>query len=338
VVCAALGFAIAASFRLLPELAFLLQLAAASLTNETVRGPAINWPILQFGLPALILSAATRLSRGQKYERALRALEYAAVVLVGAMIYCLTRQIFHPEGDALRATASFMERGVVTNVFFLTGLGVFWLGRGFQRVAWTHSGMAFSALALFRIAFFDLLQLNPLWSHQFVGDLPLINALALPFALPIAWIMIAAREMNALGRRDIVAGLSVANFVLLFVLVTLNVRQLYWGGYFDGGRTVDAEVYTYSAAWLLLGVGLLIAGTIRKEQMIRIASLVTLLIAIGKVFLIDAGSLEGLYRVVSFFGLGVTLIALSWFYTRYVFVDKDGRPTTTPPRTARSAR
>jgi len=41
--------------------------------------------------------------------------------------------------------------------------------------------------------------------------------------------------------------------------------------------------------------------------------------------------------VMSFFGLGVTLIALSWFYTRYVFVDKDGGAATTPPRTARSA-
>jgi uncharacterized membrane protein len=62
-----------------------------------------------------------------------------------------------------------------------------------------------------------------------------------------------------------------------------------------------------------------------------------MLIAVGKVFLIDASSLEGLYRVVSFFGLGVTLIALSWFYTRYVFVEKDGDAATTPPRTARSA-
>ena len=56
--------------------------------------------------------------------------------------------------------------------------------------------MAFSAIALFRVVFFDLLMLNPVWSHQFVGDLPLINGLALTFGLPIVWSIIAARQIT----------------------------------------------------------------------------------------------------------------------------------------------
>ncbi|MEZ0225806.1 MAG: DUF2339 domain-containing protein, partial [Alphaproteobacteria bacterium] len=32
-----------------------------------------------------------------------------------------------------------------------------------------------------------------------------------------------------------------------------------------------------------------------------------------------ASTLDGLYRVFSFLGLGVSLIALSWFYSRFVF-------------------
>ncbi|HEV2664022.1 MAG TPA: DUF2339 domain-containing protein, partial [Blastocatellia bacterium] len=322
---------------ILPQLSLLLQAALLHADNASwmYRGTAIDWPIFRFAAPALILFGASLLLRVQKDDAFVRVLESVTAVLVGTTIYLLTRRAFHPEGNALMAPADFIERGVISNIFFLTGFIAFWLGRRFERVAWIRAGFAFSAIALFRVIFFDLLTLNPLWSHQFVGDLPLINGLALTFGLPIVLSVIVARHIRTLGRHEVAAGLNGLGFVLLFVLVTLNVRQFYWGGFLDGVSAFDSEIYAYSAAWLLMGVGLLIAGTIRKEQMIRIASLVVMLIAVGKVFLIDASSLEGLYRVMSFFGLGVTLIALSWFYTRYVFVDG---PVTTPRRMARSAR
>ena len=43
----------------------------------------------------------------------------------------------------------------------------------------------------------------------------------------------------------------------------------------------------------------------------------------AKVFLYDASALEGLFRVFSFLGLGLSLIGLSWFYTRFVFGNRD---------------
>ena len=39
-------------------------------------------------------------------------------------------------------------------------------------------------------------------------------------------------------------------------------------------------------------------------------------------FLYDAPVLEGLFRVFSFLGLGLSLLGISWFYTRFVFGDK----------------
>ena len=44
-----------------------------------------------------------------------------------------------------------------------------------------------------------------------------------------------------------------------------------------------------------------------------------MVLTVGKVFLFDASELDGLYRVASFFGLGLSLIGLSWFYSRFVF-------------------
>ncbi len=39
----------------------------------------------------------------------------------------------------------------------------------------------------------------------------------------------------------------------------------------------------------------------------------------GKVFLYDASQLTGLMRVLSFLGLGLSLLGIGWFYTRFVF-------------------
>ena len=53
--------------------------------------------------------------------------------------------------------------------------------------------------------------------------------------------------------------------------------------------------------------------------MLRYASLAVLLLAIGKVFLFDTAALDGLFRVASFLGLGLTLMALGFVYQRFVF-------------------
>ena len=115
----------------------------------------------------------------------------------------------------------------------------------------------------------------------------------------------------------------VPTFVLGFVYVTFSVRQLFGGAYLDSDRISNAEVYTYSAVWLICGVGLLLAAVLRRELALRIASLVVMLMTVGKVFLYDASELTGLWRVVSFLGLGLCLLALSWFYSRFVFITAE---------------
>jgi uncharacterized membrane protein len=109
--------------------------------------------------------------------------------------------------------------------------------------------------------------------------------------------------------------------ILLFAFISLNVRWFYHGEYLDGNITSNSEIYTYSASWLLLGIGLLIYGTLKNHKPIRIASLIVMIISIGKVFLYDASALSGLYRIFSFLGLGVILLGLSYFYSIFVFKE-----------------
>jgi uncharacterized membrane protein len=46
---------------------------------------------------------------------------------------------------------------------------------------------------------------------------------------------------------------------------------------------------------------------------------VVIALTIGKVFLIDLSTLTGVYRALSFMGLGLVLVAIGWFYQKVLF-------------------
>ncbi|HET6223004.1 MAG TPA: DUF2339 domain-containing protein, partial [Dongiaceae bacterium] len=73
------------------------------------------------------------------------------------------------------------------------------------------------------------------------------------------------------------------------------------------------------AAWLAYGGALLAAGILGGGRALRYASLAVVVLAVCKVFLFDAAQLAGLYRVASFLGLGLCLLALGYVYQRLVF-------------------
>lgn len=70
-------------------------------------------------------------------------------------------------------------------------------------------------------------------------------------------------------------------------------------------------------AWSLLGMGLLAAGFVCKDRLLRFSGLGLVLLCIVKVFLYDARELEAPLRILAFMALGATMIAISWAYTRY---------------------
>jgi uncharacterized membrane protein len=139
----------------------------------------------------------------------------------------------------------------------------------------------------------------------------------------MAWTWATAREMRPLGRVEWMPFANAFLLVLGFVLISFEVRQWFHGAVLNVGSTGNAEIYSYSVAWLLYGIGLLLYGTVRADRAVRVGSLGVMILTVGKVFLYDASELTGLFRVFSFFGLGLSLLGLSWFYTRYVFGKKE---------------
>ena len=102
--------------------------------------------------------------------------------------------------------------------------------------------------------------------------------------------------------------------------MTLEVRHAFHGDFISlslfSHNFSDAEWYSYSAVWLIFaGIGLA-AGLIRGDKWLRLASLGGIALVVAKVFLSDMSELEGIYRALSFLGLGGALIGIGYAYRK----------------------
>jgi uncharacterized membrane protein len=77
-----------------------------------------------------------------------------------------------------------------------------------------------------------------------------------------------------------------------------------------------ARDFSYSAIWLVYGVGLMAVGFRKRSAFARWQSLILIAFTICKVFLYDVSQLGGSYRIVSFIALGAVLLGISFIYQR----------------------
>jgi uncharacterized membrane protein len=87
--------------------------------------------------------------------------------------------------------------------------------------------------------------------------------------------------------------------------------------YSERYRQIDlAWNFSYSAIWLIYGAGMMAFGFWKRDSFVRWQALVLMALTIIKVFTYDAWALEKVYRVLSFIGLGVMLMIVSYIYHR----------------------
>jgi len=297
-------------------------------------------PVMQLGISALLMGAALwfMLQRRKDDNTMHRLLFGTAMSLVLAAVYYVARAAFLPEqlvdgsdgGNVymygFATQAGFFKRGAITLAMAAGGAGLMLACRRWGLTFAKGWGMWLVHLAVARLGYYDGLLMNPFFNHsQFVGDMPLVNGITMVYGLGAVLCALALS-----GRLDVIRSgtgrnmYGIVGLGLLFLFASFTVRQGFHGGVMFPGDTPTVEFYCYSVAWLLTGLGLLGLGIWRRNKPVRMAAVGFIGVTIFKVFLFDAGELEGLYRIFSFFGLGVSLIGLSYFYTRFVLNVSDG--------------
>jgi uncharacterized membrane protein len=232
---------------------------------------------------------------------------------VAAFIWLIAKQpaAIATPGDFIRL--GFAERAVSTQILF--GLGWLTLVQAKTRPDWPSlrvAGWILAGLGLFRVIWFDLLLLNPVMVPQSVGPVPVANLLTGHLALTALWLWLLARE----APERFVLLLKGLSLGAMIVTVLASIRQLTQGSLVSGASIQTGENYLYSAGLLALALAWLVQGMMRGTKLLRIAGLSLLTVVTLKVFLIDAAALTGLLRILSFLGLGITLIGIGWAYGR----------------------
>ncbi|HEX9931496.1 MAG TPA: DUF2339 domain-containing protein, partial [Allosphingosinicella sp.] len=275
--------------------------------------PAPADALLALALPAALLAALALLLRAPS-QRTRRALLAVAAGFALATLYILAKQVFAIGTEEEFARKGFAERTAITQALFLIGwLLASWRPRlGRLTVDGAALAGAITFIAALRLIWFDMLLHNPLLYEQWVGTLPVLNLLLPAYLLSAVWLYGARRRSDAETR----SGFWLCAFLAALTLgVMLMVRQVFQGPYLTGLAAAPlAEVYMYSLAGLLLSAALIVGGVLLKDKAVRLAGLGLLTATILKVFLSDAAALEGLLRILSFFGLGIGLIGVALLY------------------------
>lgn len=272
--------------------------------------PVLNLLLVAYGLPAACFAVAARLF-GRRGDRLFDVLVAGACLFGGLLLVLEVRHWQH--GNAMWTA----DPGFPEAAWMVTLLGAYAValqaaaGRRpnlVLGVAWRVAG----GLAL--AGGVGLLLLNPFVLGMRSGQGVVLNELVPGYLLP------ALLAMVVLARGG-VPRIPVGGYALLALLMWAScvVRQA-----FHPGRTAvwqswieDAELWAYSGAWTVLAAATLTAGIALRQRALRLAGLALVVLVVVKVFLVDMSGLEGLWRVLSFLGLGLGLIGLGGAYRRF---------------------
>ncbi len=283
--------------------------------------PIFNWLLWGYGVPAVSFGLASVLLRRQADDQVVALCEALSVAFTGFLV-CLELHHWVNGGRIMTLDNTHLGSGLQAFACLMMGVVLLALEVVRRSTVLRVASYVFGALGLGWSVLGLLLVNNPLFngsSERIVGG-PIFNSLLVAYLLPaVAAVVLAqlAREKRPPWFAKAALGLG---FVLALAYVVLEIRRIYQGDVINLWRsTSDAEFYTYSAAFLAIGLILLAVGLFRGSREARLASAVFITLAVVKAFLFDMAGLTGPYRALSFIGLGLVLVGIGLVYQKLVF-------------------
>jgi uncharacterized membrane protein len=189
------------------------------------------------------------------------------------------------------------------------------------------------------VVVFARLALNPtVLSYHPRAAFPVFNWYLYTYGIAIVCLFAAARLLapprHLILGRNALPLLYTLGTVLAFLLVNIEIAD-----YFSASGTVAltfqfsgnfARDMSYSIAWALFALLLLIVGIRKQTAPVRYASLGLLGITVVKLFLHDLSQLGQLYRIGAFLVVAIIAIIASFLYQRFLGpVEKNNKAKST---------
>ena len=217
------------------------------------------------------------------------------------------------------------EKQWITIGWALEGAALCWL---FRRVP--HPGLRGVGTVLL-VASFIRLALNPaVLAYQTRGDVAILNWQLYAYSLSALAMFMAAFWLtppNHCWNKVNLRGLfSAFGGILLFLLLNIEIAD-----YFTpiDNRSIAFDFYgntardmTYTIAWALFALSLLVLGIWKRNQPTRIAGIGLLVVTLLKLFLHDLANIDSGYRIGALIAVAIIALIASFLYQRFLTDDK----------------
>ncbi|MDF9827716.1 putative membrane protein [Ereboglobus sp. PH5-10] len=285
------------------------------------------WPNDVMGIvPAMFaLPALTSLTAVLRYDPPGHPRRMGRLALFGGVTLLFVTLIFPIQ----------FSREWVTIAWALEGAALFWL---YTRVP--HRALPWAGAALLAVAFVRL-ALNPaVLGYHVRGDVPVLNWYLYTYGIAIACMFGGAWLLKRAGTQNdftyvTVKILPALGAVLAFLLLNIEIADFFTA---PGSHVLTLEFsgnfardMSYTIAWALFALALLVAGIWRRQRVSRYAALGLLAIVAVKLVFHDLDKLDTLYRVGALFAVAIVMILASFLYQKYI-APREGGKTSTPPQ------
>lgn len=290
--------------------------------------PIFNWLLIGYGIPALAFLGAGYVLKREGSDLAARICDALGVLFAGLLVFFQIRHALNA-GDPLANVSGHIEQGLFATMSIGFAYVLLRLDLGRANPVFRFASLAFGVLSAVFIVFGLGVIENPLLNSDTIRGAPVFSSLLLAYLLPGLAAVLFARAARGLRPDWYVTGTAILAMGLLFGYVTLEVRHLFQGDVIAVWKATGApEVWSYSVAWLALGLVFLAYGIVRGTREPRLASAALVVLSVIKVFLYDLTGIGGLWRALSVICLGVVLIGIGLVYQKLVFA----RPPAPQPR------
>jgi uncharacterized membrane protein len=227
------------------------------------------------------------------------------------------------------------DRQWITIGWALEGAALLWL---FHRVP--HPGLRLVGVCLLAAAFARL-TLNPaVFGYHPRATMPIFNWYLYSYGIVTVCLFAGSKLLapprNIVLKSDIPPILSGFGVALAFLLLNIEIAD-----YFSvPGSTLTFEFsgnfardMTYSIAWALYALGLLVYGIMRNVPVARYAAMGLLCVTLIKLFFHDLAQLAQLYRIGAFISVAAIAMIASFAYQKfYTAAAKKAEVKNEPPQ------
>jgi len=213
------------------------------------------------------------------------------------------------------------DREWITLGWALEGVALCWL---FHRVP--HPGLRVAGIGLLLVCFARLVCNPAVLAYHARAATPIFNWYLYAYGIVAVCFFVAAKLLtpprNIVLNQNALPLLNSCGVILAFVLLNIEIADYFTkpGAYeltfqFSGNFARDMS---YSIAWALFALLLLIAGIRKHNRGARYAGLVLLCVVLLKLFLHDLSQLQQLYRIAALIVVAIIAIVASFLYQRFL--------------------